>query len=188
MEEMRRIVSITLAALLLTLCIADTCLWIRGYTTGDTILYSWSRKPSGFHFIQLWTSRGGLRLMHGEQFAPQSVPQLVSWNAGLQTGTYSGPNYPTNTSGEGKGWQILGFEFWRLDSSYPHLDRHFKSITFPHALLIILLALYPFARAWKFIRTYRNRPTLRFAICPQCGYDTRFCRDKCPECGTAIAP
>ena len=89
---MRRLLSSVLAALLTLLSVADIYVWYRGYTTGDTLLYSWSRKPNGFHFLQLWTESGGLRLMHGEEFTPPAAdPQLLSWNPGFQHGEYSGP-------------------------------------------------------------------------------------------------
>ena len=184
---MCRLLSSALAALLVLLCLADTCVWYRGYTTGDTLLYSWSRKPGGFHFLQLWTESGGLRLMHGEEFTPPaSEPPLLSWNPGLEHGFYSGPAYPFDKSSEGKSHSFLGFEFWRLDSSYPHLDRHFKSITFPHAALIVLLALYPLRYASKLHRSRLRRKRAHLGLCPQCGYDLRATSGRCPECGAVV--
>jgi hypothetical protein len=183
---MRRVISAILAILRTLLCIVDIWLWHRGYTTGDTLLYSWSRRPTGFHFIQLWTGGGGIRLMHGEEFTPpQMGPQLLSWNPGFQYGSYSGPTYPYDKSSEGNSWSIIGFEFFRLDSSYPHLDRHFKSIAFPHAALLIALALYPTLYIRKIFRT-RKRACLR--LCPDCGYDLRATPQgaRCPECGTSL--
>jgi hypothetical protein len=176
-----------LATLLLLLLFADLLLCYRGLTTGDTLLYSWPRN-SGFHFLQLWTARGGLRLMHGEEFTPpQAGPQLLSWNPGLQHGDYSGPSYPYDNSSEGKSHHFLGFEFWRLDSSYPHLDRHFKSITFPHALVIVFLALYPLRFARNLHRTRLRRKRGAAGLCIRCGYDLQgAAHDRCPECGADV--
>src|SRR3954468_17403883 len=110
---MRRLLSFALAALLIIICLADIAVWIRGYTTGDTLLYSWRRRPQGFCFLQLWTESGGLRLMSGEEFIPSaSEPQLLSWNQGLQHGFYSGVTYPYDKSSEGRSHRLLGFEFW----------------------------------------------------------------------------
>ncbi|HEV8604122.1 MAG TPA: hypothetical protein VGQ99_02075 [Tepidisphaeraceae bacterium] len=184
---MLRLISAALAALLTLLCLADIWLWHRGYTTGDTLLYSWARNPTGFRFFQLWTGGGGVRLMLGEEFTPpQSGPQLLSWTPGLQRGAYSGPTYPFDKSAEGKGWSFLGFEFWRLDSSYPHLDRHFKSITFSHASLILALALYPLWYAWKIRRARLQRKRARLGLCVRCGYDIRATLGRCPECGAMV--
>jgi hypothetical protein len=180
---MRRIFSAASALILTILALADICIWIRGYTTGDTLVYSWSRKTAGFQFLQLWTGGGGIRLMRGEMFDPTNPKALLFWDPGLRYGDYSGPTYPYNTSPEGKGRHWLGFEFWRLDNSFPQLDRHFKSMTFPHAALLLVLAIYPLRYTWKIRQSRLRRKRARLGLCLHCGYDLRGIPDRCPECG-----
>src|SRR4051812_18470165 len=55
---MRRLFSAALACLLAILCLADITLWLRGYSTGDSLRYYWPRKPSGCRFIDFQTAGG----------------------------------------------------------------------------------------------------------------------------------
>src|SRR4051812_22963193 len=99
---MRRIIAISIAALLLLLCIADIALWIRGYSLGDTVVYRWIRMPT-LHFVQLYSASGGLRIMLGaENYPTSSEVQLFSLEPGLHYGSYGGPAYPIETWGAGK--------------------------------------------------------------------------------------
>jgi hypothetical protein len=58
-------------------------------------------------------------------------------------------------------------------------------VVFPHWLLILPSAAFPaFCTAGLVRRTVRRSR----GCCESCGYDLRASKDRCPECGTAIAP
>jgi hypothetical protein len=181
---MRRVLSTAFALLLTLLCLADIGLWLRGYSTGDSLRYYWPRKPSGSCFIDFQTAGGGVRIFYGEMFGA-----YLGWNRVLVPifeHDLLDSKYPNMASVEGKRMGWLGFEFYRRDRSNRRVsdgysDVHIKAITFPHAALVFVLALYPLRFAWK-IRRRRKRAKL--GLCPRCGYDLRSSPGLCPECGT----
>jgi hypothetical protein len=184
---MRRLLTATLAFVLAMLCLADICLWLRGYSTGDSLRCCWPRKPSGCRFIDLQTAGGGVRIFYGEMFgaylgwAKVDVPILEH---DLLDSKYP---YMGSTEGKRMGW--LGFEFYRRDRwNRPvhdgYSDVHIKAITFPHAALVFVLALYPLRFAWKIRRT---RMRAKRGLCTRCGYDLRASQGPCPECGSFAA-
>jgi len=191
---MRRILSAATAALCVLLCIADIWLWVRGYEIGDTLVYRWVSNTTTARFIQLWTGRGGLRILVGfETYPPESPPQLFSWEPGLHHGSYGGPSYPTETWGDGKIWGGLGFYYYQLSAPFspvthvPRLYRTYRAVTFPHAFLALLLALWPLRFAWSMRRRRIQRRRLKNGLCLRCGYDIRGLSENCPECGAKLA-
>jgi outer membrane protein assembly factor BamB len=58
------------------------------------------------------------------------------------------------------------------------------SLTMPHWLAAMLLAIAPLARLLGF---WRDRPKFARGRCPECGYDLRASADRCPECGQAVS-
>lgn len=188
---MARILSIASAALFLLLGIADISLWIRGYFTGDTVIYRWIAPPS-LRFIQLYSACGGLRIIYGIETYPQTSESLLfSWEPGLHHGSYGGPRYPIETWSAGEQWGGLGFYYYRLSDPFPsapgdnRLHHTYHGITFPHALVAIVLLAYPLASTWK---TWRRHRRHQRGLCIKCGYDLRGRSERCPECGTTANP
>jgi hypothetical protein len=70
-------------------------------------------------------------------------------------------------------------EFWI------HLDKDGWIINTPMWVVAALLAVLP---AFWVGGSWLRRRKRAAGLCRVCGYDLRASRDRCPECGTAIAP
>jgi hypothetical protein len=181
---MRRAFTTALVLLLTMLCLVDICLWLRGYSTGDSLSYYWRHKPGGCRFIVFQTAGGGVRIIYVE-LSGASVHDRELWLPGFEHDLLD-TKYPYIRSTDSNGFGGLGFQFWREDRSNarvndgPYTEWHRKYITFPHAVVVLILALYPLRFAWK-IRRRRKRAKL--GLCPRCGYDLRASQGPCPECG-----
>jgi hypothetical protein len=71
---------------------------------------------------------------------------------------------------------VLGFFLSRDDVAYSEI---------PLWALLPVGAPLP---VWWLVRTKRHRKRLRAGLCVACGYDLRASTERCPECGTPIAP
>jgi hypothetical protein len=71
-------------------------------------------------------------------------------------------------------------------SSLDHLY-HYRSafLVAPHPSIAALFGWMPLL---LLIRRLRRRINPPLNLCPQCGYDLRACKERCPECGTEIMP
>ena len=60
-------------------------------------------------------------------------------------------------------------------------------VRIPYWWFAVLFALLYILSLRKHVRMARRQDRLRRGLCPACGYDLRASKEKCPECGTAIA-
>jgi hypothetical protein len=61
------------------------------------------------------------------------------------------------------------------------------SIGAPYWAIVLVTAVAPASRVWRFARERRARALALKGTCPTCGYDLRASADRCPECGTLIS-
>jgi hypothetical protein len=90
-------------------------------------------------------------------------------------------------------WNRLGFLI-KSESGPPMSDGygvtplpariHARYIRVPHWFVAGLFGIVP--TTWLLVKIRARRPT-KIGHCPACGYDLRASKDRCPECGTAIA-
>src|SRR5205814_7762018 len=136
---------------------------------------------------------GGVRIFYGEVL-PLSLGDRLSWFPGFFEYRLISSKYPYSEGNspysDGKSHRCLGFEYYSRDySPKRHIEHatnyHIKSITFPHAALLFILALYPLRFAW---RIRRKRKRAKLGLCARCGYDLRASQGPCSECGHALDP
>ena len=182
---MRRLFNLA-TALSLMLCVAVSVLWIRNGSVGDTLILRHQRvgPPQGvLHFVQFWSSAGGLRVAVGRMrtIDPNHL-MFERTEPRWAWGSYRpGPSpYPIDRTGRGSGVRFAGFELYALDHAIPSYDERLRSVTVPDVLLVAITAALPLV--W--IRRALAGPSpARQVACAGCGYDLRATPDRCPECG-----
>jgi len=162
------------AAVSLLMMFGVIALWVRSADTMDNVVWRASESP-----LLLGGSSNGGRLCV-MQFAPIQfdVPRGVRWTSEPMV---KDP-FPHT---------ICGFGFFRLSFrslGFPHPDlagRNFIMIQVPHWFAAGSCATLP---ALVPLRWWPRRRRQRLGLCNVCGYDLRATPDRCPECGTAVAP
>lgn len=144
----------------LILCLATLTLWVRSYWRTD-------------HFIHLtigrqykWVKRCGIT---------RGIVQLQAdclWSPFRSSHDTLGTYRMHSSAGLDPDLEPFGY-------AETTLSNH---ITFPLWLPAILFAIAP--ATWV-IRRRLRRPRPGYCVC---GYDLRFSADRCPECGSPIAP
>jgi hypothetical protein len=86
----------------------------------------------------------------------------------------TGPPHPEPWGGR------FGFLFYAGTGTVSHL----RLVTSPHWAIAVIAAALPgvWLMVWR-----RRRRRFPAGCCVVCGYDLRASKDRCPECGTAIA-
>ena len=181
---MKRRLFTTLSALSLILCIATATIWVRSYWQAQGILL---HSQSG---TNSWDVR--LRCIEGTAiFGAQTVelpPQAgagssertFEWRWGVRMHSYS---FPGESWWKRRGflWETTSGTF--LTSSAGWLETW--TLFVPCWLVTLLAATLP---ALWLRQPQRRRFREQHGLCLTCGYDLRASPDRCPECGTPIAP
>ncbi|HEY2584690.1 MAG TPA: hypothetical protein VGI81_02870 [Tepidisphaeraceae bacterium] len=97
---------------------------------------------------------------------------------------YFDPEHGSDRPFLSRRWEWQGFSFvQRRGISGWNADWQYTCVTLPLwtiAFVTFLTAVLPLPFA-------RRRQCFAAGCCPTCGYDLRASKDRCPECGTAIA-
>jgi hypothetical protein len=166
-----------LAVLSLSLCVATMAMWLRSHSTYDVWVaaqghYKWQIVSADSHI----------------EFA-----QITNVRAALAPYRYHayGPN-----SGRGFFEPVDDEGYWiGLTTRDVHWDRSASGIWQEHHRGIVigywlLCALATLPSLWWCMSHWRararRRRRLRLGQCPNCAYDLRASKDRCPECGSPI--
>ena len=130
--------------------------------------------------IRIDTGRGGVGLLWVRQSSTdRSLPGrgFLWWRSDAE------PLYPFH--GPWMGWaRRIGFEQFSVAGAGPNSFQDLKrGLAFPCWLPAITFGVVP--ALWIRATRHRRRRE-RVGMCPQCGYDLRASRERCPECGTVM--
>jgi hypothetical protein len=163
------------AALSAVLLAASSALWVRGYWRHDLVSLM-ARPPVQYQFH----SMRGMFHVHRMVFQPGQVDGDPRYVRQVQA--------PRKTRlqrlrGEDLRDRRLGpFAVQSGEWSY-----RFVLVAFPAWSVVAVSAILP---AWWLVlrRRWRRQRLRADRRCERCGYDVRATPERCPECGTAVAP
>jgi hypothetical protein len=170
----RRLLNL-LTALSLLLCVAAAVLWVRSYTTVDS-LHLKSREAG--LAVYAWRGRACAGGWLSADYEGRRAPPYQSLPAATFGSTYW-DGFRANARGGGR--HLLGF--WHFDFSVPR--RTERMVVVPLWLPLFITSLPP---ALWLLRVRRRSRRRLWGRCPRCGYDLRATPDRCPECGHEPAP
>jgi hypothetical protein len=185
-----------LAALLLLLFLTTVCLWIRSYFRSDQLTWSgpFREVEEERRSIAITSDRGILAVISNRQrVEPPPHTGNVWISVYVDGGTKVKPakwSFDDDVADDFL-WQYLTLVnhlkmgryvvLGRLGLGYYCWQPQWFGLFVPYWLVALLLA--SILAVWAY-RLRRKRIALRRGLCPQCGYDLRATRDRCPECGT----
>jgi hypothetical protein len=166
------------AAVSLVLILASAALWVRSYWVA--YLLGVGRRDS---LDLVWLDRGVIIAMRS--FVPPYREELGThlsyWNV-QSSWTPPGPEPGTVCD-----WHVLGFQ-WVIS----HGGTRGGLITPPRWTVGVPLwfttLVFAFVPSRWALHRMRIRRAERVGRCRTCGYDLRATPERCPECGTAVAP
>jgi hypothetical protein len=146
------------------------------------IAWGWSYLPGNFHH-ESYSGRLYLILSEGPIAKFDSrAPEFEGYDAMV---AYLGGQAPRNRQ-----WRALGFSLYigewpKLlpDSSGGAILLRYVAVIVPYWSIATIAGLVALIALW---RVWRRRRSEFHEHCLSCGYDLRFSRDRCPECGSVI--
>ena len=174
MRRLARILLNAVTMLSLVLFVATVALWVRSYWRGDYIRFVRPGRPNAESFFaHLVLGQGGAGIQVGllsPEWAGRVWPERWDWKIKDQAPI----GYADDWSANRWGFSIEARDDFSVFRS--------RIVVFPLWLPTLLLALLPLARLVRLVRR-RHKP----GLCPDCGYDLRASKDRCPECGRPIS-
>jgi len=186
----KRWLLIIASALSLLLCASTCVLWVRSYTTADTLSgdlagagNTWAGEYTAYSVAgRLYISVGKLNrpfriadLRHGIDYEPRPA-----FNPGIKlvAGFSSKKELDAVIS-----W-IDAAGYRPEDGSLGFSGQLVLGTTYifaaPHSVFAMLTLVLPLVSAW---RVWNRRRFSGPGVCPSCGYDLRATPARCPECG-----
>lgn len=182
---MRRRLFTILSALSLILCLATATIWVRSYWQAQGVLLRSQSGTNRWHVllgcIEGTVIFGAQTVKLPPQPGAGSSERTWEWKWGVRMS--SNIHFP-----KGSWWHRRGF-LWEstsgtfLTSSAGWLETW--TLFVPGWLVTLLAATLP---ALWLRQPRRRRFREQHGLCLTCGYDLRATLDRCPECGTPIAP
>jgi hypothetical protein len=199
MARIRKCIFAASCATSLILCVAACALWVTSYWVTTNFEFDWQSQDvesqrstyldgkasaggifgGGYSHTVLLNPRDGCASVWGPVYnyyggvdGHTSYPKIASerW-------------LPLKSLGYGfpaTGHSFAGFKF----EAYKTPVENNVEVVLPFWIVVLLTSIAP-ALYWRQIR--RRRRAARLGYCRKCGYDLRASRDRCPECGAAMA-
>lgn len=164
MKRLRGNLFTLVSAVSLLLCAATVAAWARSYSRSESI--TWRSDSLGCG-VGMASGSTGICLF-SETFRQTDEPLGFWWDSQRQTEQHTGLFHFQYKKVHDTG----GFEGWG------------REVYVPHWVMALLFAAAPACWITCFICRERPRP----GFCSNCGYDLRATKDRCPECGTSVAP
>ena len=177
---MKRRLFTILSALSLVLCVSMVGLWLVTFTKPAYLLHT--KRPV------VWgvqSDDGGVTLTYViNKAARKASDPDDGWSC--RPFSFSGDSQIRITqSGE---WRTLGFVLSHVAFKGGSVDHVARWMAVPHWFLIFLTAVLPLGQARYMMHQRRQTRRLCSGLCLTCGYDLRASPERCPECGTPVAP
>jgi len=170
---MKRRLFTILSALSLLVCFACSLMWLRSGFALDFL-----SKDDG---SRLLSSATGMLEYTTVTYTPPMHPTAGRWGYVSMSGSaWSGSSRPVWN------WQWLPDSSSSSHTVAGHVYAT-RKIRLPYWIPIFLTALLPLLMLGRWTRTrWQSIRRQRAGLCPNCGYDLRASKERCPECGTPI--
>ncbi len=171
-----------LTGLSVLLCLSIVLLWARSYRVSDVVTCNSVIATEGLRQGRrwdVWACRGKLVVCRFDwsAYRASDAPPPTRWNT--RVSQPADPALVVPGYGASKGW--LGLRvlpgYWGAGS---------LCLILPFWMLVLASAALPFRGILAIQRRWVRRRRQRMGLCPQCAYDLRASKDRCPECGTEI--